>query len=156
MAEVTTAPSLAGQQIVGQHVVSAWVPGGWEITQGWGATDYSGEPEGHGSPHWHAGVDIGCDCGTEIRAPAGFTGAARWLDNPGGYGTALRLQLAGSPQAGSGAADIILGHLRARAMADGPTFRPRDLLGWTNNTGNSTGFPLPFEARPPDGAYGTH
>lgn len=147
--------SLAGQAVVGQTVTSPWFPGAWELTQGWGQTDYSGEPEGHGFQHWHAGVDVGLACGTLLTAPLGLSATARALDNPGGYGTALVLLLANGPA-------VLLGHLQARLVDDGAIVRGGDQLAITNNTGNSTGCHLHFEVRPQDpkrplgmAAYGT-
>lgn len=141
--------SLAGQQVVGTRITTPWLPGAWEITQGWGQTDYDGEPEGHGYAHWHAGVDIGCDSGTVITLPAGLSGKAKAVDNPGGYGTALVVQL-DSPQL-----DVWLGHNRQRFVSDGEQLRAGMQLAATNSTGNSTGPHLHFEVRPRDGRYGT-
>lgn len=134
---------LAGQQVVGTRIQTPWMPGTWEVTQGWGATDYGGEPEGHGALHWHAGVDIGCSSGTVLTLPAGLSGTARLLDNPGGYGTALVLLL----DSGQG---VVLGHLRQRYVGDGQVIRPGELLAATDSTGNSTGPHLHFEVRPLD------
>jgi len=152
---VAAPSSLAGQGVVGTRVTSPWMPGTWEVTQGWGATDYGGEPEGHGFTHWHAGVDIGCSSGTVLSVPAGLGGTARAMDNPGGYGTALVLIL----DSGQG---LVFGHLRQRYVEDGAVIRPGDLLAATDSTGNSTGPHLHFEVRPLDakaplgiGRYGT-
>jgi murein DD-endopeptidase MepM/ murein hydrolase activator NlpD len=148
-------PDLAGQSVVGTMITSPWFPGSWEVTQGYGQTDYSGEPEGHGAAHWHAGVDIGLDSGTELHMPAGLSGRARAMDNPNGYGTALIVLLDNGPA-------VLLGHLRQRWVADGDQLRPGDLLAASDSTGNSTGPHLHFEVRPQDsksptgmGAYGT-
>jgi len=140
--------SLSGQQVVGTRVTTPWLPGTWEITQGWGVTDYGGEPEGHGYAHWHAGADVGVDCGTLLSMPAGLSGTARTMDNPGGYGTALVVEL-------DSGIDVVLGHLRQRLVANGQQLRPGDSLAITNNTGNSTGCHLHFEVRPHGGRYGT-
>jgi murein DD-endopeptidase MepM/ murein hydrolase activator NlpD len=139
---------LAGQSVVGARITSPWFPGTWEVTQGWGQTDYTGEPEGHGQAHWHAGVDIGLDCGTVISLPAGLSGTAKALDNPGGYGTALIVQL-------DSGVDVLLGHNRQRLVQDGQQLRAGDQLTVSNNTGNSTGCHLHFEVRPRNGRYGT-
>lgn len=141
--------SLAGQAVVGTVITTPWLPGAWEVTQGWGQTDYSREPEGHGYQHWHAGVDIGCDSGTVLAMPAGLTGTAKAVDNPSGYGTALVVQL-DQPRL-----DVWFGHLRQRLVSDGEQLRPGMLLAVTNSTGNSTGPHLHFEVRPRDGRYGT-
>jgi murein DD-endopeptidase MepM/ murein hydrolase activator NlpD len=150
------ARSLYGQGVVGEMLTTPWFPGNWEITQGWGPTDYAGEPEGHGAPHWHAGVDVGAACGTTISLPMGLSGTAKSLDNPGGYGTALVILVDGS---GIG---VLLGHLRQRLVDDGQVVQGGAQLGLSNNTGNSTGCHVHFEVRPQDpkqplgiGRYGT-
>jgi hypothetical protein len=160
VASVTQQPpparSLYGQTVVGQMLTSPWFPGSWEVTQGWGPTDYGGEPEGHGYQHWHAGVDVGVDCGTTITLPMGLAGTARALDNPGGYGTALIVLL---DQYGVG---VLLGHLRQRLVDDGTQVTGGTQLAVSNSTGNSTGCHVHFEVRPLDpksatgiGRYGT-
>lgn len=148
--------SLFGQGVVGQMLTSPWFPGSWEVTQGYGPTDYDGEPEGHGYSHWHAGVDVGVDCGTTITLPAGLSGTARAFDNPGGYGTALIVLL--NPY-GVG---VLLGHLRQRLVDDGQPVQGGAQLAISNSTGNSTGCHVHFEVRPQDskqtlgvGRYGT-
>lgn len=147
--------SLQGQSVVGQMLTTPWVQGQWEVTQGWGPTSYDGEPEGHGYQHWHAGVDIGVDCGSTVVLPGGLTGTARSMDNPGGYGSALIVLVDGGPA-------ILLGHLRQRLVDDGQQVKGGDQLAITNSTGNSTGCHLHFEVRPQDpkqplgmGKYGT-
>jgi murein DD-endopeptidase MepM/ murein hydrolase activator NlpD len=143
---VTQAPpsrSLQGQGVVGQLLSSPWFQGTWEVTQGWGPTDYGGEPEGHGYAHWHAGVDIGLDSGTLITMPAGLTGRAVALDNPNGYGTALVVLVDGGP-------GIVLGHLRQRLVDDGAVIAGGSQLAVSDSTGNSTGPHLHFEVRPQD------
>lgn len=150
------ARSLYGQGVVGETLTSPWFPGAWLVTQGWGPTDYGGEPEGHGYQHWHAGVDVGVACGTVISLPMGLNGTARALDNPGGYGTALVILVDGSN------VGILLGHLRQRLVDDGAAVMGGHQLGVSNSTGNSTGCHVHFEVRPQDpkqptglGRYGT-
>jgi len=148
--------SLYGQEHVGEQLTSPWFAGSWEVTQGWGPTDYGGEPEGHGYQHWHAGVDVGVACGTTLTLPMGLSGTVRALDNPKGYGTAMIVLLDGY---GVG---VLLGHLRQRLVDDGQVVSGGTPLAVTNSTGNSTGCHLHFEVRPLDpkrpagiGAYGT-
>lgn len=150
-----------GGPAVGQQVTAPWFAGSWPITQGWGPSSYDGEPEGHGYTHWHAGVDVGLDCGTEIDLPHDLQAFARWVDNPGGYGTALRLELGTLVHAGRGlqtwtrTQDVWLGHLRQRYVSDGQRLWGGEKLAASNNTGNSTGCHLHFEGRPAGGRYGT-
>lgn len=55
---------------VGRSVTDPWVAEiSTVITQQYGATDYTGEPSGHGAAHWHAGVDLGYGTGTIVTAP---------------------------------------------------------------------------------------
>lgn len=145
---IASSASLAGQGAVGQFIVVPWWPGTYEMSQGWGATDYTGEPAGHGFANWHAGVDVAAPSGTLISLPHGLTGTARYLDNPGGYGTALVVELAGG-------VDILFGHLRQRLVGDGQVLRGGEQLAASNNTGNSTGAHVHFEVRPHGGRYGT-
>ena len=135
--------SLFGASVVGQMVTSPWFHGTWEVTQGYGPTDYDGEPEGHGYAHWHAGVDVGLDCGTTVIFPPGLSATARSLDNPDGYGSALVLLVDGGPA-------ILLGHLRQRLVDDGARLTGGEEIAQSNNTGNSTGCHLHFEVRPQD------
>jgi hypothetical protein len=162
----TLAQSMSGAQAVGQQVVAPWFPGSSPITQGWGPSSYTGEPEGHGYAHWHAGVDVGLECGTVISLPHNLAGKAVWIDNPGGYGTALRLELADVtpgrlagrsyvPPSQRRTVDVWLGHLRQRLVADGQQLRGGEHIAISNNTGNSTGCHLHFEVRPAGAKYGT-
>jgi murein DD-endopeptidase MepM/ murein hydrolase activator NlpD len=96
-----TASGDYGQSVVGDQVSSPWVPGeNVPINQGWGPTDYAGEPgETRSSsqsdpgtyPHWHAGVDLGYDTATIVQFPDDQTWQAavtQWLAQlPGGLGT---------------------------------------------------------------------
>lgn len=159
------AVTVTGAVTVGQHVTSEWFDGGWAITQGWGPSAYDGEPAGHGYAHWHAGADVGLNCGTVLKFPHGLLGVARWVDNPGGYGTGLRvelytMQVVGGPSGQAAVVrkrtwDVWLGHLRQRSVPDGTELRGGDHIAVSNNTGNSTGCHLHFEVRPAGARYGT-
>lgn len=159
------AVTVSGQNVVGETVSSQWFHGTWPLTQGWGAVQLSLEPPGHGYAHWHAGVDVGMSCGTILTMPPGMQGVARWVDNPGGYGTALRVELyvnvfqplgkAGGVTTRKRTYDVWLGHLRQRLVSDGQEVRGGQQLAISNNTGSSTGCHLHFEVRPAGGKYGT-
>lgn len=145
-------PSGYGQSVVGRQIQSAWWAGQYEITQGWGQTEYTGEPaqdrQGKHYAHWHAGIDVGAPCGTHLHLPSGITDATvSALDNPGGYGTAVIVHLT--------AFDVYIGHLARRLVNDGQKVRGGQEFGVSNNTGNSTGCHIHFEVRPKDGKYGT-
>lgn len=155
--------SVAGQTTVGQRITSPWFDGSFEETQGWGPSPLGLEPEGHGYAHWHAGVDVGLPCGTTIKLPGQLQGVrCVWVDNPGGYGTALMLQLGLPVIAGRAGnvqtvkrVDVWLGHLRQRLVSDGQIVSGGTHLALSNNTGNSTGCHVHFEVRPGGGRYGT-
>lgn len=156
------ATSVAGQGTVGQRFTTPWWDGSFEETQGWGPSPLSLEPEGHGYAHWHAGADIGLPCGTHLKLPGNLQQVrAVWVDNPGGYGTALMLQL-GLPILQRGVnvqrtkrVDVWLGHLRQRLVSDGEIISGGKEIALSNNTGNSTGCHVHFEVRPGGARYGT-
>jgi murein DD-endopeptidase MepM/ murein hydrolase activator NlpD len=83
----TTATGDAGQSVVNDIVKNCpWIPSqpNIPITQGYGTTSYTGEPSGHGQPHWHAGVDLGVGTGTVVEFPATNGNAVvQWLSNAG-------------------------------------------------------------------------
>lgn len=156
--------SVVGQGNRGAIISVPWWPdkpgqGGWELTQGWGVTDVSLEPPGHGYKFWHAGADVGVDAGTIISLPTEIIqGYVKRVLNPGGYGVAAVLTLStsnrpGSAQAGAKGVDIWFGHC-AQVLADG-WIRGGDHIAASNNTGNSSGPHVHFEVRPMGGAYGT-
>jgi hypothetical protein len=67
-----TATGDVGAGVVGETVKGIpWVPNPptVTITQQYGTTSYTGEPPGHGQPHWHAGVDLGYTTGTVVEFP---------------------------------------------------------------------------------------
>lgn len=71
----------AGQSVVGELVKNCpWIPSNPSITitQGYGQTSYTGEPPGHGYPHWHAGVDLGVTTGTTVVFPGQDTSNPDW------------------------------------------------------------------------------
>ena len=156
---VATVSSLYGQGVVGQQVTCPWLEpsGPYEVTQGWGPTNVQSEPaedrSGKHYSHWHAGVDLssGGITRSTIVMPADLLGKAVYLDNPGGYGTALVLQMYSSVQIvgqqvfAQRHADIYLGHLATRLVKNGQTVRPGDHLAVPDSTGNSTGPHVHFE-----------
>lgn len=142
--------ALSSQPRVGTQISTPWFVGSAPITQDWGPTDYTGEPEGHGYAHWHAGLDVGLPCGTTLILPHGVAAVAEAFDNPGGYGTALKLHVGSTPPI-----DIILGHLRQRLVDNGQQLMGGEQLAVSNNTGNSSGCHTHFEVRPKDGQYGS-
>ncbi len=155
--------SLYGQSVVGSIIHTDWWAdkpgaGGWEVTQGYGPTSVDREPAGHGYKYWHAGVDIGLNCGTLIVLPGELIEATLTaVDNPDGYGTALVVTITGNTPSYHGqsvqAFDIWLGHL-AQRLSTGKV-RGGDHLAASNNSGNSTGCHVHVEVRPHGGKYGS-
>lgn len=98
---------------------------------------------------YHTGVDIGCPIGTPVYATiAGDcrTGRASW---GAAYGTMI---LINDNVDGS---DWGYCHLSRRVVSDGQAVATGQLLGYSGNTGNTTGPHLHLERRPRYGGYGS-
>lgn len=90
---------------------------------------------------YHQGVDFAVKSGTPVYAPFGGTLKSFGLENSG-FGNALRLNLSNGLLG-------ILGHLSGFApnIRAGMQITPGMLLGYTGNTGNTTGAHLHYELR---------
>ena len=93
--------------------------------------------DGTGLPP-HFGVDYSCYEGTPIYAPV--DGVAYRGSQPSGFGLYVRVE------DGSGLY-VYAAHLRAWVVADGALVQAGDLIGYSGNTGNSTGPHLHYEVR---------
>ncbi|WP_295818857.1 peptidoglycan DD-metalloendopeptidase family protein, partial [uncultured Deinococcus sp.] len=126
--------------------------GGYQITQGYGATPYA---QAHrGAPGYedgtHKGLDIGTPEGTRLYSPVSGTLAfAGW--NKQGFGNLVKII---DEQGRS----ILLGHLKGlsddlkKQLASGnKTVTAGQLLGFTGSTGNSSGPHLHLEVRDAQG-----
>lgn len=98
---------------------------------------------------YHTGVDIGCPIGTPVYATIGGdvrTGRANW---GAAYGTMI---LINDNVDGS---DWGYCHLSRRVVSDGQRVETNQLIGYSGNTGNTTGPHLHLERRPRYGGYGS-
>ena len=85
----------------------------------------------------HEGIDLGCPVGTPVYAAHGGQVAVLWA--PASYGTYI--QVTGE------SVMTIYAHL-SRALRDSETVETGDLIGYSGNTGRSTGPHLHFGACP--------
>jgi len=90
------------------------------------------------TPPTHYGIDYSCREGTPVYASC--DGIAYRGNQPSGFGLYVRVE------DGSGLY-VYAAHLRAWAVADGAVVQAGDLIGYSGNTGNSTGPHLHYEAR---------
>jgi murein DD-endopeptidase MepM/ murein hydrolase activator NlpD len=86
----------------------------------------------------HNGLDIRTPTGTPIVAP--ISGVLRRGNDPKGYGNYIRITNAKW--------DTVLGHLKSISVRDGDTVVEGQPIGFTNNTGYSTGAHLHWGVRP--------
>nr|WP_312578321.1 M23 family metallopeptidase [Sedimentibacter sp.] len=103
----------------------------WYTTSGFGKRDYIPNP-------WHNGIDGRAIAGTPIHAAAdGIVQVAK--DNPTGYGlyVALDHEFWGS----------LYAHLSKFVVSVGQKVSAGDIIGYSGNTGQSTGPHLHFEIR---------
>lgn len=125
------------------------------IVQGYGATNNTAEPAGHGWTHWHDGVDFGSD-GTNPGVPNGTPILAA------GAGTVLVAADTGSSGPGSpanygfwgfglcvvidhgGGIWSLYGHLESMSVTAGQGVQQGQEIALSNNTGNSQGPHLHF------------
>ncbi|HWI53323.1 MAG TPA: peptidoglycan DD-metalloendopeptidase family protein [Symbiobacteriaceae bacterium] len=88
-----------------------------------------------GTPHFHDGIDIGVGSGTPVGAAAGGTVTmATWY---GGYGKTIRIDH------GNGIVTMYA-HLSDYAVSVGDKVSVGEIIGYSGNTGNSTGAHLHF------------
>ncbi|MFF0293545.1 M23 family metallopeptidase [Kitasatospora sp. NPDC004615] len=95
---------------------------------------------GQPGAHWaarHTGIDFPVPSGTPVLAVTDGTVSTRW--HPA-YG---RMATVTAPDG----TRTVYGHLRSYRILHGPV-RAGDVIGWSGNTGNSTGPHLHFEVRP--------
>lgn len=104
---------------------------------------------GNWAAGYHTGVDIGCPIGTPVYATIHGdvrTGRANWGSS---YGTMI---LINDNVDGS---DWGYCHLSRRVVRDGQRVKTGQLIGYSGNTGRSTGPHLHLERRPRYGGYGS-
>ena len=93
----------------------------------------------HGNPRYFGGIDWAVPTGTPIRAAADGKVIKASADNTG-YGNHIRVQHADGYM-------TLYGHLQDYAVGVGAIVKAGDVIGRSNNTGNSTGPHLHFELR---------
>jgi murein DD-endopeptidase MepM/ murein hydrolase activator NlpD len=118
---------------------------GATITQGFGPTSALFEPAGFGYPHFHTGIDLAAQQGTQVRAASdGFVEVAGMqvdaLGLPIGYGNYVKVGVGGG-------VEQIYGHLSSLSVAPKGIVRAGDPIGGVGSTGSSTGPHLHFEVR---------
>ena len=92
----------------------------------------------------HAGLDIARVTGTPVYAP--YAGIVAWSDTDSAYGEYIRTY---HPELNT---CFFFAHLSRRLVSNGTSLVAGQLLGYTGNTGNSTGPHLHLEARAMDAA----
>ena len=125
---------------------SAWWDGDYPITQGYGCTEFTGEPFNPNHPecpHFHDGIDIGLPCGRFVLAA--MVGRVIQVGVYGGGPYALILDV--------GSWWVWLLHLQANWVNVGDSFGPGQVLGEVGTLGFSTGCHLHFEVTPSGGRY---
>lgn len=101
----------------------------------------------------HNGTDFAVVGGTPLYAPDG--GVVTLGNDPPGYGHYVEIDVPDGPHAGQ----WLLAHMQSFAVSDGQTVSEGQLLGYSDNTGFSTGPHLHLGFRPlgydrNDGMYG--
>lgn len=105
---------------------------GGRFTSGFGARS---SPGGIGSTN-HKGDDFATPIGTPLRAVhSGTVVAVGWY---GGFGMRVEIDLGGGTS-------VIYGHMSAFSATVGEQVSPGEVIGYSGNTGNSTGPHLHFE-----------
>ena len=113
--------------------------GEYRISQGYGEKDTS---------DFHTGIDYLCPTGTEILASAdGIVMWAGWMDK--GWGNLVILFH-------NNQVSTVYAHLYDVTVKPGQQVKQGELIGYSGNTGNSTGPHLHFEARKSWADYNSH
>ena len=96
----------------------------------------------------HSGIDYGCPSSTEILAAADGVVKLSTYDSDG-YGKYVIIQH-------SDGNATLYAHLCGRNVTENQKVKQGDVIGWSGNTGNSTGPHLHFEARRKWGDWDSH
>jgi hypothetical protein len=83
-ASVVATPQRAAANAIGPYTFPFFSP--HTVTQGYGPTNCTCEPPGHGYPHWHNGIDWGMPIGTKLAATNAGTVASYKEDLYDGQG----------------------------------------------------------------------
>ena len=91
-----------------------------------------------GGSKFHSGIDIGGDCGMEIKAArGGVVSHAGWID---GYGNTVMIEHGGGLV-------TLYGHNQSFAVSVGEKVKQGQVIAYCGSTGNSTGPHCHFEVR---------
>ncbi|MBU8908466.1 M23 family metallopeptidase [Desertibacillus haloalkaliphilus] len=93
----------------------------------------------------HSGIDLGMETGTELRS-VGDGVIERVIEDGEKIGNGVYIRLEDGTQA-------IYGHLSEITVKEGQSVNFMDTIGFSGNTGNSTGPHLHFALKSPDGEY---
>jgi TP901 family phage tail tape measure protein len=124
----------------GAGATLAWVmpfSGSYPVTQGYGPTNEPLEPIVNGV-HFHQGIDFGVPEGTQVVSATQGKVTAAGLNAAGvGYGNAIIVDLGNGTQ-------VLYGHLSEIGVSVGQTVASGTVIGYSGNTGASTGPHLHF------------
>ncbi len=104
-------------------------------TSGFGTRN---DPFGSRRHEFHRGIDVSCPVGTEIKASCG--GTVTFSGYKGGYGKLIVVRHARGYES-------LYGHLSRFTVRPGQKVERGQLIGYSGNTGHSTGPHLHFEVR---------
>ncbi|HNT36450.1 MAG TPA: peptidoglycan DD-metalloendopeptidase family protein, partial [bacterium] len=140
------------------YIIEAW----YDLLSGTGIADWTGytgtswvSPNAYNG---HTGTDYALETGTPIYAPTSGQVAALVTNvpensHPSGYGNYVRLAIDGTSPMGENL-DLVLAHLLPNVpVSVGQRVNRGDVVGYSDNTGNSTSEHLHFESKIRNGAY---
>lgn len=121
---------------------------GGSVTQKFGPTSYPYEPHLFGGGPFHEGVDLGLTSGTPVESPVPYGRVVKVTDQhaarTGGYGNSVEV-------ATDHGVRVLFGHLKSAKVREGQGVAVGDVIGYSDNTGNSSGPHLHMEIRDRDG-----
>ena len=126
-----------GTTIAGLHL--SWPMASFQITQGFGPTNFYLEPPLGPYKHFHTGLDLSAPLGTPVMAAADGVVVAVG-DDTFGYGNYVVI-------AHGGGIETLYGHLLRTSVAAGERIGRGQVIGLEGSTGYSTGPHVHFELR---------
>lgn len=123
----------------------------YPLTQGYGPTTFTSEPSLYGYQHFHNGLDFAAPMGTPVYAPQAGTISAAGSDATGiaygGAGNFGNRVLLGFKDGFT----ALFGHLSKVDVSPGQQVQAGQLIGYTGDSGNSTGAHLHVGLYDPQG-----
>lgn len=108
------------------------------VRGGWISAPFGVSPRYMGGTVFHTGVDFAVPVGTEVVTPMG--GTVAYVDyDPGGYGNVVVIE--------NGGVQMLFAHLSYALVAPGDRVSPGKVIGFSGNSGFSTGPHLHWEVR---------